>query len=96
MEELRAPVADRFVLSLINNRRVSKGDFSEFENGAVYLNDAGRKVVLDAWQQRKREVITHPFIDEKIPLGLLFFVQARLFAKFVRGEEDAYAPFIWK
>ncbi|MBR4254468.1 MAG: type I-C CRISPR-associated endonuclease Cas1 [Lentisphaeria bacterium] len=96
VEELRAPVADRFVLSLINNRRISKGDFSEFENGAVYLNDAGRKVVLDAWQQRKREVITHPFIGERIPLGLLFFVQARLFAKFVRGEEDAYASFIWK
>ncbi len=96
VEEYRAPIVDRLALSLINNRRIGKDDFTEFSNGAVLLNDSGRKIFLDAWQQRKKDELQHDWLNEKIPLGLLFFVQARLLAKFLRGEEAYYVPYIWK
>lgn len=96
MEELRPCMADRFVLTLINNRIVSEKDFQKQENGAVLLSDDARRTVLKQWQNRKREQILHPFLKEKIPWGLVPFVQALLLARCIRGDLDAYPPFLWK
>ena len=96
MEELRPLLADRFVLTLVNNRMVHPNDFDQQENGAVLLNESGKKVVLSAWQERKREVITHPFLQEKLPWGLVPYVQALLLARHLRDDLDAYPPFLWK
>ena len=95
-EEFRAFIADRLVLSLINLKQVSRSGFKTNENGAVTMSDDTRKTILSAYQQRKKEIIEHPFIKEKVDIGLLFFVQARLMAKFLRDELDAYPPFIWR
>lgn len=95
-EELRAVFADRFVLHLINNRIMNAADFSVQENGAVSLTDDARKRFLSEWQKRKREVITHPFLEEKIEWGLVPHVQALLLARFLRGDTDGYPPFLWK
>ncbi len=96
MEELRAYFADRLVLSLINRQQVNPKGFSQQETGAVIMDDATRKIVLVAWQKRKQEEITHPFLQEKIQLGLLPHVQAMLLARYLRGDLDGYAPFLWK
>lgn len=96
MEELRAPYADRFVLSLINNRRFDKNDFKTMENGAVLLKDDARKTFLSEWQKRKQIELTHPFLEEKLPWGLIPFSQALLLARFLRGDLDQYPPFFWK
>lgn len=96
MEELRAPLADRFVLTLINTRCIGKNDFLERESGAVLLTDAGRKKFIQSWQERKRETITHPYLKEKIPWGLVPYVQAMLLARFLRDDLDGYPPFLWK
>ena len=96
MEELRPCLADRFVLTLINNRVVSRGDFDFRENGAVFLNDAGRRTFLRHWQERKQETITHPYLKEKLPWGLVPYIQALLLARTLRGELDGYPPFLWK
>jgi len=96
MEELRAPLADRFVLTMINTRQVNEDDFEQRENGAVFLRDTPRKTVLAAWQTRKQAQILHPFLKEKIEWGLVPHVQALLLARFLRGDLDAYPPFLWK
>ena len=96
MEELRAPLADRFVLTIINTRQVNEDDFEQRENGAVFLRDTPRKTVLAAWQKRKQAQILHPFLKEKIEWGLVPHVQALLLARFLRGDLDAYPPFLWK
>ena len=96
MEELRPLLGDRFVLSLINNRVVRPEHFTLRENGAVLLDDDGRKAVFSAWQERKKEVLEHPFLEEKLPWGLVPHVQALLLARFLRGDLDAYPPFLWK
>lgn len=96
LEELRAPLADRFVLSQINLGKVTDKDFSTKENGAVFLKDDARKAFLSAWQKRKQETLTHPFLKEKIPWGLVPYAQAMLLARFIRGDLDAYPPFMWK
>lgn len=96
MEELRGVMADRFVLTLINNRVLGGGDFLKRENGAVLLTDNGRKTFLSAWQEKKRQKITHPFLKEQIPWGLVPYVQALLLARFMRGGLDGYPPFFWK
>lgn len=96
MEELRAPVADRFVLMLINRRMLEAKDFDTQENGAVLITDTARRAFLGAWQQRKQETITHPFLEEKVPWGLVPFVQAQLLSRWIRGDLDAYPPFRWK
>lgn len=96
MEELRSAFADRFVLYLINNRMLAKKDFVQKENGAVLLTDAARKTVLAGYQERKKELITHPFLGEKMPWGLVPHVQALLLARFLRDDLDAYPPFLWK
>ena len=96
MEELRPCIADRFVLTLINNRIIKPEDFEIRESGAVYLKEDSRKSVLSHWQQRKQEQITHPYLDEKIPWGLVPYLQALLLARYLRGDLDDYPPFLWK
>lgn len=96
MEELRPCVADRFVLTLINNRLIQPNDFVERESGAVIMTDDGRKKLLKAWQEHKREQITHPFLNEKIPWGLVPYIQATLLARYLRDDLDGYPPFLWK
>ena len=96
MEELRPVLADRLALTLVNNRLVQAKHFEEQENGAVLLNENGRKAVLSAWQDRKREVIGHPFLEEKVSWGMIPYVQALLLARHLREDLDAYPPFLWK
>jgi len=96
MEELRPIMADRFVLTLINNRMVSPGDFEFRESGAVLLVDDARKTFIKAWHERKRETITHPYLKEKLQWGLVPYVQALLLARYLREDLDAYPPFLWK
>lgn len=96
MEELRAPFADRFVLTLINNRIIGTGDFKTQENGAVFLTDAARRTFLSEWQSRKKEQLTHPFLEEMIPRGLVPYTQSLLLARSIRGDLDGYPPFFWK
>lgn len=96
MEEFRPWLADRLVLSLINRRQVKPGDFTRGGTGGVVLKDDARKEVLVAWQKRKQEEVTHPFIDEKVAVGLLPHVQAMLLARHLRGELDGYPPFLWR
>lgn len=96
MEELRPCMADRFVLTLINNRVMQPEDFHMSENGAVRLTDEARSKFLKNWQQRKQESITHPFLEEKMPWGLVPTVQALLLARTLRGDLEDYPPFLWK
>lgn len=96
MEELRSVYADRMVLSCINQKIVTKKHLQIQENGAVCLTDEGRRAFLTAWQKRKQEVITHPFLGEKIPWGLVPHVQALLLARTLRQDLDTYPPFFWK
>lgn len=96
MEEFRPCMADRFVLTLINNRVITKDDFEKQENGAVFLTEKGRKQFLKSWQDKKREELTHPFLNEKITWGLVPYVQALLLARYLRDDLDAYPPFLWK
>lgn len=96
MEELRPILADRLALSLINRRQVRARDFEVKDGGAVLLTDDGRRTVLTAWQERKREERRHPFIEEAAPLGLVPHLQAQLLARHLRGDLDAYPPWIWK
>lgn len=96
MEELRPCLADRFVLTAINNKIIQGSDFTEEEDGAVRLTDEGRRKFLKSWQDRKQDTITHPFLNEKISWGLIPYVQALLLARFLRGDLDAYPPFLWK
>jgi CRISPR-associated protein Cas1 len=96
MEELRAYLGDRLVLSLINRQQVKPGGFEYTETGAVNMNDETRRALLVAYQERKREEIRHPFIGEQIAIGLIPFVQALLLARFLRGDMNAYPPFLWK
>lgn len=96
MEELRPVLADRFVLSLINKRLVSPSGFERKEDGAVLMDETTRKTVLSAWQSRKQETIKHPFLGEKVEWGMVLYTQALLLARYIRGDMDAYPPFMWK
>ena len=96
MEELRGPLADRLVLTLINTRAIQAKHFQRQAHGAVYFSDEGRKLFLNAWQERKRETLTHPYLKEKIYWGLVPYVQALLLARCLRGDLDGYPPFLWK
>lgn len=93
MEEFRPYLADRLCLTLINRRQIQPADFVRTEVGGYILKDKARKEVLTAWQERKREEVEHPFLKERMPVGLLCHMQARLLARFIRGEMDAYPPF---
>ncbi len=95
-EEFRAYMVDRFVLSLINKKMLTASDFYQKENGAVLFTDEGKKAFITLWQERKKEVILHPYLKEKIEVGLLPYVQALLLSKYLRGDIDDYPPFLWK
>ena len=96
MEEFRPFLAERLVLSLINLCQVQKKGFKKADSGAVLMDDETRKEVLVAYQKRKQEEIMHPFLGEKVTIGLLFHTQALLFARYLRGDMDGYPPFVWK
>ena len=96
MEELRAPFVDRFVIGLVNRNMVKPTDFIQKENGAVLMTDSGRNTIIKAWQQKKKEVIKHPFLEEKIEWGLIPYAQSLLLARYIRGELDEYPVFLWK
>ena len=96
MEELRPVLADRLALSLINRGQLKDSDFRIDAGGAVSLTDDGRNSVLVAWQERKKRELRHPFLSEKMPMGLVPHIQAQLLARHLRGDLDGYPPFIWK
>ena len=96
MEELRPVLADRLALSLINRRQLAPRDFKTAVSGAVTLRDDARKTVLVAFQKRKKDEVTHPFLREKTTFGLVPFVQANLLARRLRGDLDGYPPFLWR
>lgn len=96
MEELRPCFADRLVLSCINNRMFEKRDFIYDESGAVSLSDSARRVFLSNWHDRQSEMITHPYLGEKVAWGMVPYVQSLLLARYLRGDLDEYPPFLWK
>lgn len=96
VEEFRPTIADRFVLTLINTGTIKPSQFEIRENSGVFLSEDGRKTVLAAWQKRKQETLTHPFFNEKMPWGLVPHAQALLLNRVIRGDLDAYPPFMWK
>ena len=96
MEEFRPFLADRLALSLVNLKQVQASGFTQLESGAVMMDDATRKAVLVAYQKRKQEELVHPFLEEKAPVGILPHLQARLLSRHLRGDLDAYPPFLWK
>ncbi|WP_110931986.1 type I-C CRISPR-associated endonuclease Cas1c [Paenibacillus bouchesdurhonensis] len=96
MEELRGIYADKFVLTLINKKIVNHEDFLHKENGAVIMTDEARKKFLAAWQNKKQEKITHPYLGEKISWGLVPYAQALLLARHLRNDLDEYPPILWK
>lgn len=96
MEELRGVMADRFVLKMINKKIIQTSDFVQKENGAVLLTEDGRRKFIKAWQERKQENLTHPYLNEKINWGLVPHAQAMLLARHIRGDLEEYPPFLWK
>lgn len=96
IEPLRAPLADRFALSLINRKQVQPKGFTNTASGAVEMDEKTRKTVLTAWEERKHEELQHPFLGEKFALGLLPHAQALLLARYIRNDLDAYPPYFWK
>lgn len=96
MEEFRPFIADRLALSLVNLRQIKGAGFARTESGGVWMDDATRKEVLVAYQKRKQEEILHPFLNERMTVGLLIHIQARLLSRHLRGDLDGYPPFLWK
>jgi CRISP-associated protein Cas1 len=96
MEELRPVLADRLALTLVNRRQLLAKDFQQREGGAVLLTDDARRVVVTAYQQRKQEEVQHPLADQRMPLGLIPHVQARLLARHLRGDLECYPPFLYR
>jgi CRISPR-associated protein Cas1 len=96
MEEFRVVLADRIAVSLVNLRQVTKKDFKVTESGAVEMKEDARKTILIAWQKKKQDEVTHPFLNEKAPIGLLPHLQALLLARHLRGDLDAYPPYMLK
>lgn len=96
MEEFRAYLGDRFVLSLINKRQITAKDFLYQGDNGVVMTDKGRKTFISAWQERKREVIIHPYLNEKVEIGLLPYAQAMLMARYIRQDADDYPVFLIK
>lgn len=96
MEELRPHIADRLVLTLINRNQIQPNQFLIKENSAVLMNDEARKTLIMAWQNRKRDLVFHPYLKEKVMIGLLPYVQSMLLARHIRGDIEDYPPFVWK
>lgn len=95
VEELRVFFVDSFVVRIINLNQVKKEDFIEKEGGAVIMTDDCRKKILKLWEEVQKESIKHPIINEKIQIGLIPYIQAQLFAKYLRGDVEEYTPFVW-
>ena len=96
MEEFRPFLADRLALTLINRQQLRPDGFKQSESGGVVMDESTRKVVLTAYQKRKQDTLSHPFLGEPTTIGLLIHLQARLLARHLRGDLDAYPPFVWK
>lgn len=96
MEEFRTGLADRLVLSLINRSQIKPKGFTYSKTGSVIMDDENRKALIVAWQKRKQDEIKHPFLNEKMQIGIIFHIQARLFAKYISGEINNYPPFYWR
>jgi len=96
MEELRAPIADRFVLTVINQKQIKGKDLEQNADGAVRISDEARKNIIKLWQEKMKTEITHPFLQEKVEWGLVPYVQALLLSRCMRGDMDEYPPFLWK
>ncbi len=96
MEEFRPFFADRLALSLVNLKQISAADFQTTESGGVVLKDDARKTLLTTYQKRKQEEIEHPFLEERLAVGLLPYAQALLLARHLRGDLDGYPPFLWR
>ena len=96
MEELRGFMADRAVLSMINLKIIGKSDFEKKESSAVLIKESGRKKIIEYWQKRKQTEILHPYLKEKVKIGLLPHVQSMLLNSYIRGDLEAYPPFIIK
>ena len=96
MEELRGPLADRLVLTLINTHKLQPKHFSRHADGSVLLSDEGRRIFLNTWQERKQDTLTHPYLQEKLCWGLVPYVQALLLARHLRGDLSGYPTFFWK
>lgn len=94
LEEFRSVIADRLALTLINREQIQASDFDKRDGGAVLLNDGGRKTVIAAYQERKQETLTHPLLEQQMPIGLLPHIQARLLARYLRGDAPAYVPYL--
>ncbi len=94
MEEFRPLLADRLVLALINRQQIKPNDFEDRPGGSVQMSDDARRTVLTAWQQRKQDEVQHAQLGQSVPLGLIPMVQARLMARFIRGESVGYSPFM--
>ena len=94
VEELRADMVDRLAITLINRKQIDSRGFEKKENESVLLNEKGRNIVIEAWQKKKQEEIMHPYIEEKISIGLLPYVQAQLLARYIRGDINEYPPFL--
>ncbi len=94
VEEFRAVLADRLVLTLVNRGQIKAGDFRTTEGGAVLMTDEARRTISVAWQERKRELLTHPLLETDVPIGVLPQIQARLLARTLRGDTDVYLPFL--
>ncbi len=95
VEEYRSPLCDRLTITLFNRKQLVSKHF-EARGRGIYLNEKGRREVLSAWRSRKLEEIQHPFLSEKITIGLIPYIQAMLFARMLRGDLDRYPPFIWR
>jgi CRISPR-associated protein Cas1 len=95
MEEFR-PMADRLAVSMVNLGQMKAKGFTISEGGGVRMDEDTRKILLTTYQKRKQDVLIHPFLNEKMPLGLFFHTQALLFARFLRGDLDGYPPVIWR
>lgn len=96
MEELRPHLGDRFVLKLINNKIIKENDFIVKENGCVLIKEEARKTILTEWQKRKKDVILHPFLGEKIEIGLIPYTQSLLLSRYLRGDLEEYPPYLMK
>lgn len=96
MEEFRAPLCDRFVLSLINRKQVTKDDFTKDDDGNIILSDKCRRTVISEWQTRKKTEVYVEEVNEKIEIGLIPFVQAMMISEYLRNERESYKPFIWR
>jgi CRISPR-associated protein Cas1 len=94
MEEFRPIIADRLALTLINRKQLQAEHFVDLPGGAVHLNDDGRRAVLQAYQQRKEDEVSHRMLDQKLPLGLVPYIQARLLARHLRGDLEDYPPYL--